>query len=152
MTHNVHTGQSGPSLISLSLHDYLASQIAAIYWFHTRIYKLSYYTSQNCNYCFCHETMAVYVPECCVRPHTFKSLQTRPCCVQSDKVFKVPLLHFEKQHSSQKKPGRRSAASLIQTRYSMFGDVSSSHLLADHLIPLAVWLTDIPLFCLPSLR
>lgn len=104
------------------------------------------------NCCFCHETIALYVPVCCVCLHTIKSLQTRPCWVQSlTKCLKFDLCTL-RNSTTAKKPGHRSATSLIQTRYSMFGDVSSSHLLADHLIPLAVWLTDIPLFCLPSLR
>lgn len=45
--------------------------------------------------------------------------------------------------AKQPKSGHRSAAPLILTRYSMFGDVNSSRVLADRLIPLTAWLTSL---------
>lgn len=47
------------------------------------------------------------------------------------------------RNRKQLKSGHRSAASLILTRYSMFGDVNSSRVLADRLIPLTAWLTSL---------
>lgn len=101
MTQNAYTGQSGwgsggPSLISLPLRDYLALRIAVIYWFHIRIYTLIYNTEQNCNYCFI--GARVLCPPPCIQKFTNPPLLSSV----SDKMFKVRLVHFEKQHNSQK--------------------------------------------------
>lgn len=82
--------------------------------------------------------MRVSFPKHAPLPHS-KVSKPAPWHIQSlTKDLSLICAHFEKQQNSWK-PGHCSVSSLIQTWYTMFGEVNSSHLLADHLIPPTVW-------------